>query len=55
MNDSTIEQYLRGIGDVVKDLQRLFVLVVVIEGEGLYPGFDFLLGDDLSFHGDVVE
>lgn len=42
MNHTTIKQYSRGIGDVVEDLQRLFILGVVIVPEGLYPSLDFL-------------
>ena len=49
MNDTTVEQYFRGIRDTIKDLQRLFELIVVVMSDGLDPGLDFLFGHAVSF------
>ena len=42
MDDTTIEQYLRRIRNVVKNLERFFIFVVVIVAQCLYPCLDFL-------------
>ena len=54
MNDTTVEQYFRGIRDTIKDLQRLFELIVVVMSDGLDPGLDFLFDHAVSFRGVVL-
>ncbi len=40
--DPTIEQYLRGVRDVIKSLQRLLEFLIIVLRNGLNPGLDFL-------------
>lgn len=42
MNDTTIKQNFRRIGDIGKNLERLVILIVVVMRESLNPGLDFL-------------
>lgn len=42
MYDTTVEEYFRGIGYIIKSLQRLLELIVVVMPEGGDPGLDFL-------------
>jgi hypothetical protein len=42
MYDSAVEKNFGGVGDVVKDLQRLLKFVVVVMGERLHPCLNFL-------------
>ena len=42
MYDTTVEEYFRSIGDIIKGLQRLLELIVVVMPEGGDPSLDFL-------------
>lgn len=42
VNNTTVEQDLGCVGDLVENFQCLVELVVVVAGEGCHPGLDFL-------------
>ena len=42
MDDATVEEYFRGVGNIVKGLQRLLEFIVVVMPQGGDPSLDFL-------------
>lgn len=42
MNDTTIEQNLRGIRNAIELLQRLIKLIIIVVTECCHPSLDFL-------------
>ena len=43
MNDTAVEQNLRGIRDSIELSQGFIVLIIIIMTKGCHPSFDFLL------------
>lgn len=48
IDDSTIEQDLRSVGNLVEEAKRLFKLLVIIAVQGGNPRFNFLQVISLS-------
>lgn len=41
-DNTTVKENFGGIGDAIKDLDSLFILLIVVVFQGQHPSFDFL-------------